>query len=210
MDPFSLIGSHGASKHLEIIAFPVVEKAIQYIRQDLLCRSIVGLIGSIPDGYEHAECALNGDDTKFFVACDANRGSTGRRSIPLDKISFVEGNICFAIDKERHGLPLSLSQLCDVLIHVPHLPISGQLPLFNTPICLSILLDSFARSSGFLERNFQGQKFSVARPRTEYIDGSDVVNASSFPITKGCPTEAEDVFDGLRAAFPGNRETCDY
>jgi len=45
-------GSHGASKHINIIAFPTASQAVQYLRQDLGCDTLLGLLGGLPNGYD--------------------------------------------------------------------------------------------------------------------------------------------------------------
>jgi hypothetical protein len=180
-----LLGSHGASKHVKIIAYPTVEKAEQFIRRDLYCKSIVGLMGPIPNAYEEVECEASQDDTKLVFAFNATRSSLNSISIPLQNISFVSGNICFAIDKERQGLPLSIGRLCDVLVHIPHSSIAGAITLLNAPTCLSIVLDTLMRSFSHAESSFQGQKFSVARASSthKYIDESAVFKADGGIFT---------------------------
>lgn len=45
-------GSHGASKHVTIIAFPTASQAVQYLRHELGCDTLFGLIGGLPNGYD--------------------------------------------------------------------------------------------------------------------------------------------------------------
>jgi hypothetical protein len=203
-----VIGSHGASKHVEIIAFPTAEKAEQFIRQDLDCQSVVGLIGSIPNGFEEVECKNNEEEAKVVFAVDAKSLSTRSSSIPLECVSFVYGNICFAMDKERHGLPWSICRVCDVLIHVPHSPISGPMPLLNTPTCMSIVLDTFMRSVSYAENSFQGQKFAVSRPCNKYMGECKVVDGF---LSKQDISPVDDLFDEVTwASGPGNHLKGDY
>eukprot|EP00957_Ditylum_brightwellii_P016318 1227043-Ditylum_brightwellii.AAC.1 len=44
-------GSHGAAKHVSIVAFPTFDQAVQYLRKKCDCTSFVGLLG----GYCHEE-----------------------------------------------------------------------------------------------------------------------------------------------------------
>jgi hypothetical protein len=148
---------------VKIVAFPVEEQAESYLRKELRCMSIVGVMGSIPDGYHRSGYQVHEEETKCIADIKLSGLSKIRRSIPLDEATFATGNICFALSKERQGLPLPIGRLCDLLVHIPHLPLCGDFPLLNTPSCLSITLDKFTNTTRYKERMIQGHKFDVVR-----------------------------------------------
>jgi len=45
-------GSHGASKYVQIIAFPTVEQAVAFLHNDCHCPNLIGLLGPCPGGYD--------------------------------------------------------------------------------------------------------------------------------------------------------------
>lgn len=81
-----LPGSHGASKHVQIIDFPVGDQAIDFIRKDCRCNSVVGLMGPLPDGYDDAGCAISEDEASGrmqFRAPETSQLCVLFQSIPL-------------------------------------------------------------------------------------------------------------------------------
>jgi hypothetical protein len=98
-----------------------------------------------------------------------------RWSISLDVVTFTRGNICVALSKGRQGLPLCVSSCCDILVHIPHLPLCGDTSLLDPPSSLSILLSSLCEFIGFKERGFHEHKFNVTRPKqkTKVVAESD-------------------------------------
>ena len=57
-DKCSTHGSHGSSKHIQLIAFPTHDEAIHYIRHTLGCKHIIGVLGGRGNTY---------DDTGYTV-----------------------------------------------------------------------------------------------------------------------------------------------
>lgn len=182
---FLFAGSHGASKNVELVDFPTSGQAVEFLRKECQCQSIVGLLGPLPDGYDATgypvlekepsgvtavvaddDCEYGGDDGDL-----SSEVSTGaRRSIPLAAFSFSKGNICFAVSKLRQGLPHSLAGFCDAFVHVPHVKLHTDRPLLDAPACLSILLHEYTSWAGYDERTFQGHKFAVVRPQRAGVD----------------------------------------
>lgn len=119
----------------------------------------------MPDGYDRARYAARDDEQSGKASFYVESGRALHRfSFPLDDFTFLYGNICFALSKDRQGLPLSLADLCDSFVHVPHIKSGAHNePLLDTPSCLSILLHTYTNWAGYDERIFQGHKFEVAR-----------------------------------------------
>ena len=76
-DKCSVDGSHGASKHVRIIAFPLAEQAAAFLREECQCQSLIGLLGCLPDGY-----AEKGYPVQYNCCDDYEFGSMSRT---LDK-----------------------------------------------------------------------------------------------------------------------------
>jgi hypothetical protein len=175
-------GSHGASKHVQIIAFPTGHQAITYLRHDCQCASIVGLMGPLPGGYDEAGAIVLPFTDESSTGVTMMRGKnvdriddtlndhTQRRSYPVHAFSFTPGNICFVISKSRSGLPSSLFELCESYVHIAHSTFcAGDDWLLDTPSCLSILLHMYTNWANYDERTFQGHKFEVARRHPDEI-----------------------------------------
>ena len=62
----SVEGAHGASNHVQIIAFPTASQAAAYLRrrEDCHCTTIIGLLGGIPNGYQPQSVFLDHDQYK--------------------------------------------------------------------------------------------------------------------------------------------------
>jgi hypothetical protein len=173
------IGSHGASKHVQIIAFPTSNQAVKWLQTECSCHSIVGLLGSFPDGYESMNVF---EDTELGSArlsqasVESNNGAgqipdstepliQTNQSFPVHTRPFSSrGNTCIAISKKERGLPISLAKHCTQFVHVPHFSMDAASPLLDCPSCLSITLHEFTEHVGYSERNFQGHKFDVVQP----------------------------------------------
>ena len=160
-DKCSTQGSHGAAKHVSMIAFPTVEQAVAYLRGQEECKSLVGLMGGVPDAYDHIGYSVLEQDETFYVAPGVyNETTTIYRSYPIHSRPFVEGNCCFVIGKLSRGLPSSLAKHCDFFIHVPHVNvIEEDTRLLDVPSCLSISLHHFTSWAQYDKRDFQGHKY---------------------------------------------------
>lgn len=164
-------GSHGASKNVQLIAFPTCDQALDFLRVSCRCQSVVGLLGPLPGGNDSTGYELEENDSviSFWRKCEIK---SSRLSFPLCSFPFENGNICFAVSKRNEGLPSSLARICDSLIHIPHPHAPGERPLIDPPACLSILLHEFTSWAGYKEHTFQGHKFDVVRP--DQSDAGDV------------------------------------
>jgi hypothetical protein len=210
-----LIGSHGASKHVQILHFPVGDQAIYYIRTDCQCNSVVGLMGPLPDGYDHAGYTVSEDESSGMMHFRSEREELSRLSFPVDVFAFSRGNVCFAVSKDRQGLPLSLARLCDSFVHIPHMNLyTGDEPLLDTPSCLSILLHEFANWAGYNEREFQGHKFDVTTKRIGCGTKSDDDDAkhNERAVAKAKKDDAAEslVRDAALGTFFGVGNNGDY
>lgn len=173
-------GSHGASKHVDMVAFPALKQAIEYLRAPLSeggcgCDTVMGLLcagagGAYSKvGYRVVEDVVNGT-----VAVDISKSmpsltSCWPNSYPVNSKPFHGriGNFCIVVSKNIKGLPTLLAQTCDFFVHVPHVEIppvdgrQGDLSL-DVPSCFSITLHHLTQWAGYHERVFEGHKFQVA------------------------------------------------
>jgi len=179
-------GSHGANKHVEIVAFPTFQQGRAYV-QSCGVRSIIGILGdaSFKTGAD--------DDSRVVRVCqdafsgsavvnasgeiyqDDHSGNTGEyeyeypSSKPIHLRPFeVKEDICFLISKKPVGLPRDQGQVCDAFVHIStSAPILSSTEiavygLLDSQTSLSICLHHFAAFAGYKERDFVGQKFKVA------------------------------------------------
>ncbi|KAI2490126.1 hypothetical protein MHU86_24455 [Fragilaria crotonensis] len=181
-------GSHGASKHVDIVAFPVWNQAVAYLRRSINdenggcnCETLMGLlcVGAAgaysPAGYPSAH-NIQHDSIRVVGPLEENNTPSSRSaalplSYPVHTKPFLSqsssGNYCVVLSKSNKGLPMELAAHCDFFVHVPHVaipPVGGQpvdLPL-DVPSCLSITLHHLTQWAGYHERVFHGHKFQVA------------------------------------------------
>lgn len=172
----SVEGSHGASKHLSMVAFPTSDQAVTFLKSTCGCISIIGIMGPGPNAYKSTAVEINCDGDRMIIKSDINASqqpdigsdyvpskSTACRSIPVFEHPFsTEGNTCFVVDKDRRGgLPIALATHCSSFIHIPHFSLTGHDHLLDCQSCLSIALHEFTEYARYRERNFQGNKFDV-------------------------------------------------
>jgi hypothetical protein len=168
-----------------MVAFPVGEQAIDYLRNDCQCQSIVGLLGPLPDGYDERGYSVVLDEASGTMRCNDNTSSTAIRSFPVDALEFAKGNICFVISKSRPGLPVRLAKFCDTFVHVPHSAVySDSDTLLDTASCLSILLHTYTSWANYDERTFQGFKFQVAHSEQVVVDNSKQLARASDRVAR--------------------------
>mmetsp|Transcript_26295 Transcript_26295/g.37048 ORF Transcript_26295/g.37048 Transcript_26295/m.37048 type:complete len:264 (+) Transcript_26295:98-889(+) len=166
-------GSHGAAKHINVMAFPTVDQAVSFLRETCKCKSIVGMLGGSPGAYQSKGCIVREDKESNVVSIqqakvnessgeenDQSAGLLYPQSFPIDVRPFRKGNCCFALSKDWRGLPIHLARCCDMFVHVPHSNIYQQ-QLLDTPSCISVVLHHFTSSAGYNERDYTGHKFEV-------------------------------------------------
>jgi hypothetical protein len=222
----SVEGSHGASKNVEIVAYPTVEQAVAFLRgSECSCQSIIGLLGSMPDGYETDGYTVYGDEDEtglaqvLNVAASKTLKELSIRSFPVFTHPFSSGNACIVLSKKhRSGLPLSLARHCDAFVHVPHVAIphgDGESPtLLDTPSCLSITLHHLTTWAGYDERTFQGHKFEVTRPARDAVDadGTSRLAKERAEVKRKLLQAADETVDegGIGSMFGANDNLADY
>lgn len=181
-DKCSTEGSHGASKHVPIIAFPTVEQANLYLRTAVEeggcgCHRLVGMLVGVADAFSLTGYSVIADPiTGLAQVCLDNSKKDAlftAKSLPVNSRPFQKGgNTCIVLSKLPRGLPLHLANVCDDFVHVPHVsilcdPVDGSLAssaiLLDAQSCLSITLCHFAAWAKYSERMFEGHKFDVVK-----------------------------------------------
>lgn len=156
-DKCSVEGSHGASKHVQMVAFPTATQAANFLTTTCQCRTIVGLLGGLPGGYEGpsevywnqpdaATQSTKGEDSILAKAESIIAMNTPNRSqihssinshllvgksFPVSDPNLPlgsSGNIALAVSKDAHGLPQALAEHCHTFCHVPHAEIPSMDP----------------------------------------------------------------------------------
>jgi hypothetical protein len=192
----SVDGSHGASKHMNVIAFPTVGQAAEYLKECGVV-SIVGILGDV--GFK-SKSGMD-YDTRRPIALDTGSSSKGdhvvkpvlenddvsMRDFPMSHAVHTrpfekdEKSICFIMDKKAIGLPYDLAQICSSFVHiVSHAPVleEGQNAIYgliDSQTCLSITLHYYCGYVGYSERDFSGQKFQVDQRKR--LEGSKLEHA---------------------------------
>jgi hypothetical protein len=189
---------------MPIMAFPVGEQAVDYLRNVCQCQSIVGLLGPLPDGYHERGYPVVLDDLSGTMRCSDNASITAKRSFPVDALEFAKGNICFVISKSRPGLPVRLATFCDTFAHVPHSTVySDSEMLLDTASCLSILLHTYTSWANYDERTFQGCKFQVAHSEQVAVDNAKQLARASDRAARDRAIES-DVMNNTMFGHDGN------
>ena len=140
-------GSHGASKHVRLRAFPTHERAVEALKaaNDDGEFELVGLLAPFPDqNGDNDTIDTNIDDhdsdkrvvretflyppteTQMDVvriaapAAPASSLSLLPSSFPAHRSNKYPKRICLVVDKLKRGLPWSLAKHCTSFVHVPH------------------------------------------------------------------------------------------
>jgi len=138
-DKCSVQGSHGSSKHVNIISFPTYKPAIEFLKCECNVVSIVGILGDVCD-FKGSNDKVNGqriveeDETLQIVKAGSHRNqqdinikmhqndlnpSSYPSSFPIHKRKFpLHGNVCFSISKKSFGLPIHQAKYCDTFVHI--------------------------------------------------------------------------------------------
>uniref|UniRef100_A0A7S1YY15 tRNA/rRNA methyltransferase SpoU type domain-containing protein n=1 Tax=Ditylum brightwellii TaxID=49249 RepID=A0A7S1YY15_9STRA len=201
-------GSHGAAKHVSIVAFPTFDQAVQYLRKKCDCTSFVGLLGGYCHEEEEAVAGLE-LSTDLVVPMPLKQASEKTQfsqqkitSWSIQKRSFQKGNNCFILSKNWRGLPKNHAIHCDSFVHIPQISVlpkdddiqieMAPFQFLDVPSCLSIALHHFTAWARFQERNFEGQKFQVVRKQHHRILKSNSNDEDeSLSICKKARIEAE-------------------
>ena len=190
-------GSHGASRHVDIVAFPTFAQAATYLKGDeCQVSDVIGVLGDLPLSRElqNEPCPVQRETVvangvswltaRVVPLSMEGNTSTFAKSQPIHHRPFSKGgkNVCFLVSKKRFGLPASQAELCTSFVHVPTLqmtPTSSkvdthsnnsldgdslvQCGFVDTQTCLSIVLHHYTAAKGYKERDFEKQKFQVAK-----------------------------------------------
>ncbi|CAB9519786.1 expressed unknown protein [Seminavis robusta] len=145
----SVEGSHGASKHVDMVAFATVQQAIASLRQQRASVSVIGIMGGLGVSSSTTTAKENtnslvfnvvkgnaknhkGEDQAIYypnrgqnltIQHSASNQQQPQQSYPIGSRPFDPSAAlhCFVICKStRGGLPASLAQVCDFFVHVPH------------------------------------------------------------------------------------------
>mmetsp|Transcript_15321 Transcript_15321/g.21345 ORF Transcript_15321/g.21345 Transcript_15321/m.21345 type:complete len:263 (+) Transcript_15321:84-872(+) len=215
-------GSHGAAKHLNIVAFPTVDQAVAFLRETCKCKSIVGMLGGSPIAYQSEGCVVQEDEKSNIVSIQEGKvndhigGEKTQivtqlypRSYPVDARPFQTGNCCFALSKDWKGLPILLASCCDKFVHVPHSNIDQQY-LLDTPSCMSIVLHHFTSWAGYNERDYTGHKFEVQQGvKLALKDDQEKTVARAEKRRENCLEEEDINAKGFYGVVFGNADV-DY
>ena len=190
-------GSHGSARHVDIRAFPTFDQATDYLRNTRQVSDIIGVLGGACnseaqqdiDVYDDNGCEVEefildkvDEQAKHLVTIKKNNGgkiTTSRRkqlglSKPIHSRPF-RGNSAFLISKQWRGLDSEQASFCDGFVHIPHtriLPIEAAMYV-DVQASLAIVFHHFTAWAKFDERNYDGQKFSVAKYRKGEISAED-------------------------------------
>lgn len=219
----SVEGSHGASKHVEILAFPTVDQALKSLGADRNSIDLIGLLGGSPvkkdefSVYEDPDSGLAeilGDDKPNI---DSYKSVYAAKSYKVSSWPFDESKIqCFAICKMKRGLSLDLARQCNKFIHIPHRNMGrgfGHGPILDVPSCLSIVLHHYSEWASRNERNFDGHKFELERSHQQAIDQSEARRSERQEKKQKLLDEVPSEQHASVAAFFGNdagAEAGDY
>ena len=158
-----LSGSHGASRNVDVVAFPTSKQAVDYLKTELGCSEIIGLLGSFEDGYHTLNLGIDEKSNNLRARKDITSKTLDlltNESSPVHEFK-ANPNCCLAVNR-KFGLPLNLAQHCSRFVHVPVL--AG---ILDSPACMSIVLHEFTEQFECTEQGFRGQKFAVVRPNLE-------------------------------------------
>lgn len=130
-DKCGVEGSHGAYKHVELLAFHNHESAVKALKEELGFR-IVGILQGAPEAYssngQDVHCVRHPQPKEDTVLVKRKNvppqdivemATPFPKSYPLHCRPFSR-RTCLAVGKRARGLPLSLAQLCDSFVHIPH------------------------------------------------------------------------------------------
>lgn len=186
----SIEGSHGASKHVSMIAFPTVEQAATYLRSSMLeggcgCSRLVGLLSGAPGAFSSQGYSIKVVADLAHVNLDNEEHEIvlpSAKSFPVNSRPFqLGGNTCFVLSKLSKGLPLPLANVCDDFVHVPHATVvcksvdgesSSAEILLDVQSCLSITLSYFAAWAKYDQRVVKEHKFDVGKAENGRVSDS--------------------------------------
>jgi tRNA(Leu) C34 or U34 (ribose-2'-O)-methylase TrmL len=235
-DKCSVEGSHGAYKHVELLAFHNHESALKALK-DELGFTIVGLLQGAPDSYSSKGhdvlCVMHPHPEDKTVLVKREKVppndivellSPLPKSYPLHSRPFSR-RTCLAVGKRARGLPLSLAQLCDTFVHIPHHGLLSTVDddadassfyhdstWISVEAGMSIVLHEFALWAGYGRTakdsssssssgtvvHYQGQKYHVEQKNKGESDADEKVKKQEQRRAQ------RDQDASLEGAFQGN------
>lgn len=187
-DTCSVQGSHGASKHVELLSFPTYGQAVETLKAHNF--ELIGLLGSAPNAYEETgylvhllEQPMHHSDkakTETIVSISANSTDTDQnkmpKSYPIHSRPFQQ-NTCLVVGRKTVGLPMRMAEHCAKFVHIPHLAAlksktdadgttsnpNLSSSWFSGEACVSMVLHEFAAWAGFHSEIYKGQKYKVLK-----------------------------------------------
>ncbi|KAL3916592.1 MAG: hypothetical protein SGILL_005108 [Bacillariaceae sp.] len=179
-DQCAVQGSHGASKHVELVPFQTHEAAVKHLVNEEGFK-LVGLLKGVPQSNDEdmdqdssPVCkeeieAWSGrtNVTKLEEIVNVAASSTKRNTLLPDRNSSpvhlrkFSARTCLVVDKKSRGLSWSLAQHCHSFMHLPHYPSINKKQAVTNEACLSIALYEFTMWAGFNDQSYKGQKYHV-------------------------------------------------
>lgn len=215
-DTCSTHGSHGAAKHVSMVAFPTVDQAVSYLRDECDCKSMVGILGGVADAYDTSGYSVLEENENHVVSVEEATDETAvtKRSYPIHCRPFLKGNCCFVISKNPKGLPNSLASQCNFFVHVPHINVTDDEPsrLLDAPSCLSIALHHFTTWAQYDERDFQEHKYEVGMAQQRTSDEKEATRLARAEARQRFEEACEDAIgaDAIGGMFGEDAGGGDY
>lgn len=182
-DTCSVHGSHGASKHVELLSFPTHTQALEALRTSGY--KLLGVLNGAANAYSTDGYQVVQEEPDISIEKKPNDGpmvtvsrssyhqnnysksNTFPKSYPIHARPFYQ-KTCLVVGRQAIGLPLTLAKLCHGFVHIPH---QAQLKTTNdhTTIwlngesCVSIIFHEFSAWAKFDDSNYQGQKYEVTK-----------------------------------------------
>lgn len=213
-DKCAVQGSHGASKHVELVAFPSHAGALDFLKNTCGCHHFVGLMGGVPNGHDDLGYSVVEESEKVKVVAPGSimpeSSSSFPRSFPLHARPF-KGDCCLVVGKQSKGFPMSLSlaQLCDSFIHVPHGG-SAEFTMLNTESCLSIVLAEFYLWAEYPNGLYIGQKYETQKVHKGGLETQEVERQERLQEREKIAQEAQATMnDGCLGNLLGNDDDAD-
>lgn len=181
-------GSHGASKHVQLIAFPTVSSAMNFLRTECRCTNVIGLLGAFAESFSsHGYDVVTNEVSQLVpLLFTSHLGieQPSRRSFPVTAFPFPTGNTCLVFGRSAQGLGAAIAEPCTAFVHVPHERVDDsdkrneRLPgttdsspaLLDAQSSLSIVLHHWTRAAQYEERCFSGHKFAVASVHSQSVE----------------------------------------
>lgn len=184
-DQCDVRGSHGASKHVQLRAFPTHDRALEALAQAGEFE-LVGLLSANNNNNEDPQrvkrethVSQSFEIELDFVrtvspADDANptRGACStKKSFPVQSLENIPKRVCLVVDKLKCGLPWSLAKRCRSFVHIPHNNLNTDGSMLTLEASVSIVFHEVLSAgwTGYTEQtnttqtDYHGQKYHVEK-----------------------------------------------